>query len=39
MLLTRHPYTALLLEQGRVEEAASIYAYNLGLDDTMSAAY
>jgi tetratricopeptide (TPR) repeat protein len=29
---TRHAYGALLLEQGRVEEAASVYAADLGLD-------
>ncbi|KAH8763319.1 hypothetical protein F5883DRAFT_677292 [Diaporthe sp. PMI_573] len=39
MLPTRHPYAALLLEQGRVEEAASIYAQDLGLDETVSAAH
>jgi tetratricopeptide (TPR) repeat protein len=33
---TRHAYGALLLEQGRVEEAASVYAADLGLDDTLS---
>lgn len=36
MLPTRHPYAALLAEQGRVEEAASVYAQDLGLDDTES---
>lgn len=33
---TRHAYGALLLEQGRVEEAAAVYAADLGLDDTLS---
>ena len=33
---TRHAYGALLLEQGRVEEAASVYAADLGLDPTLS---
>ncbi|TQR83637.1 tetratricopeptide repeat protein [Mycobacterium hodleri] len=33
---TRHAYGALLLEQGRVEEAASVYAADLGFDDTLS---
>ena len=32
---TRHAYGALLLEQGRVEEAALIYAADLGLDPTL----
>jgi tetratricopeptide (TPR) repeat protein len=32
---TRHAYGALLLEQGRVEEAAAAYAADLGLDDTL----
>lgn len=32
---TRHAYGALLLEQGRVEEAAGVYAADLGLDDTL----
>lgn len=32
MLPTRHPLAALLLEQGRVEEAAQVYAEDLGLD-------
>lgn len=31
----RHAYGALLLEQGAVEEAASVYAADLGLDDTL----
>lgn len=33
---TRHAYGALLLEQGRVEEAAGIYAADLGLDPTLA---
>jgi tetratricopeptide (TPR) repeat protein len=33
---TRHAYGALLLEQGRVEEAAEVYAADLGLDATLS---
>lgn len=33
---TRHAYGALLLEQGRVEEAAGVYAADLGLDPTLS---
>jgi len=32
---TRHAYGALLLEQGRVEEAAGVYAADLGLDGTL----
>ena len=32
---TRHAYGALLLEQGRVEDAAAAYAADLGLDDTL----
>lgn len=32
---TRHAYGALLLEQGLVEEAAAVYAADLGLDDTL----
>lgn len=32
---TRHAYGALLLEQGYVEEAAVVYAADLGLDDTL----
>ncbi|KUI22571.1 hypothetical protein AU193_20440 [Mycobacterium sp. GA-1285] len=32
---TRHAYGALLLEQGHVEQAASIYAADLGLDPTL----
>jgi hypothetical protein len=31
----RHSYGALLLEQGRVDEAASAYSADLGLDDTL----
>lgn len=33
---TRHAYGALLLDQGRVEEAAAVYAADLGLDPTLS---
>jgi tetratricopeptide (TPR) repeat protein len=33
---TRHAYGALLLEQGRVEEAAGVYAADLGLDPTLN---
>lgn len=32
---TRHAYAALLAEQGRVEEAAAVYAADLGLDNTL----
>ncbi|KAK3372743.1 hypothetical protein B0H63DRAFT_514081 [Podospora didyma] len=32
---TRHAYGALLLEQGRVEEAAAVYSADLGFDDTL----
>ena len=32
----RHAYGALLLEQGRVEEAAKVYEADLGLDATVS---
>jgi tetratricopeptide (TPR) repeat protein len=33
MMPSRHAYAALLLEQGRVEEAAKTYAADLGLDE------
>ena len=33
---TRHAYGALLLEQGLVEEAAAVYAADLGLDPTLT---
>ena len=33
---TRHAYGALLLEHGHVEEAAAVYAADLGLDPTLS---
>jgi tetratricopeptide (TPR) repeat protein len=33
---TRHAYGALLLEQGRIEDAAQVYAADLGLDPTLS---
>ncbi|KAK4180443.1 putative TPR domain protein [Triangularia setosa] len=32
---TRHAYGALLLEQGRVEEALAVYAADLGFDGTL----
>ena len=32
----RHALGALLLEQGRVEEAEAVYRADLGLDDTLS---
>ncbi|MGW0547910.1 hypothetical protein [Streptomyces altiplanensis] len=32
---TRHAYGALLLEQGRTEEAEAVYRADLGLDDTL----
>jgi tetratricopeptide (TPR) repeat protein len=32
---TRHAYGALLLEQGRVEEAADVYKADLGYDETL----
>ena len=35
---TRHALAALLLEQGHVEEAASVYRADLGLDATLSRA-
>jgi tetratricopeptide (TPR) repeat protein len=35
---TRHAYGALLLEQGHVEEAAQVYAADLGLDPTLARA-
>ncbi|CAL5870921.1 uncharacterized protein PFLUO_LOCUS5163 [Penicillium psychrofluorescens] len=31
----RHPYAALLLEQGRVQEAADVYRADLGLDGSL----
>ncbi|VBA56618.1 hypothetical protein LAUMK41_02127 [Mycobacterium attenuatum] len=33
---TRHAYGALLLEQGHVEEAAAVYAADLGLEATLA---
>ena len=33
---TRHAYGALMLEQGHVEEAAQVYAADLGLDPTLA---
>ena len=35
----RHVYGALLLEQGRVEEAKSVYSADLGLDKTLPRAH
>jgi len=35
---TRHALGALLLEQGRMEEAEAVYRADLGLDDTLSRA-
>ena len=35
---TRHALAALLLEQGRVDEAAAVYRADLGYDDTLSRA-
>ncbi|KAH6623981.1 hypothetical protein B0J18DRAFT_426988 [Chaetomium sp. MPI-SDFR-AT-0129] len=35
---TRHAYGALLLEQGRTEEALAVYTADLGFDDTLSRA-
>jgi hypothetical protein len=35
MMPTRHPYAALLMEQGRVEDAAAAYKADLGFDDTL----
>jgi tetratricopeptide (TPR) repeat protein len=35
----RHAYGALLLEQGRVEDAEAVYRADLGLDDTLARAY
>ncbi|KAH8794945.1 TPR domain protein [Hyaloscypha finlandica] len=32
---TRHAYGALLLEQGHVEEAATVYSADLGMDNTI----
>jgi tetratricopeptide (TPR) repeat protein len=36
---TRHAYGALLLEQGRVEEAEAVYRADLGLDGKLPRAY
>jgi tetratricopeptide (TPR) repeat protein len=33
---TRHAYGALLLEQGHIDEAAEVYAADLGLDPTLA---
>ena len=35
----RHAYGALLLEQGRVEDAAAVYSADLGVDDTLPRAH
>ena len=35
---TRHPNGALLLEQGRIEEAEAVYPADLGLDGTLARA-
>ena len=35
---TRHALGALLLEQGRIDEAEAVYRADLGLDDTLSRA-
>ncbi|KAL4782086.1 hypothetical protein BJX76DRAFT_333561 [Aspergillus varians] len=32
---TRHAYGALLLEQGKIEEAAAVYSADLGMDGTL----
>jgi hypothetical protein len=32
---TRHAYAALLMEQGRVEDAAAAYRADLGYDETL----
>ena len=32
---TRHAYAALLMEQGRVQDAAAAYKADLGFDDTL----
>lgn len=36
---TRHAYSALLLEQGRTEDALAVYRADLGLDDTLPRAF
>ncbi len=36
---TRHAYSALLLERGRLEEAEAVYRADLGLDRTLPRAY
>jgi tetratricopeptide (TPR) repeat protein len=36
---TRHAYGALLVEQGRVEEAEAVYRADLGLDGSLARAY
>jgi tetratricopeptide (TPR) repeat protein len=39
MLPALHPYGALLLEQGRIEEAAEVYAQDLGLEEGQDSAH
>ncbi|KXH44128.1 TPR domain-containing protein [Colletotrichum simmondsii] len=39
MLPTRHPYAALLLEQGHIEEASVVYAQDLGYDSSLVRAH
>lgn len=39
MVPTRHAYAALMLEQGRVKEAAQAYAEDLGFDDSITRAH
>ncbi|KAF2022289.1 hypothetical protein BU24DRAFT_458156 [Aaosphaeria arxii CBS 175.79] len=39
MLPARHPYGALSLEQGLVEQAAQAYAEDLGVDETLTRAH
>ncbi|KAJ3454740.1 hypothetical protein MRS44_013340 [Fusarium solani] len=39
MLPTRHPYGALLLEQGHIEKAAAVYAEDLGLVEGQDSAH
>ncbi|KAL2110414.1 hypothetical protein VUR80DRAFT_1174 [Thermomyces stellatus] len=39
MMPTRHPYAALLLERGHIEEAARLYAEDLGLGDELARAH
>ncbi|KAK4034945.1 hypothetical protein C8A01DRAFT_38578 [Parachaetomium inaequale] len=39
MLPTRHAYAALLLEQGHIDEAAKVYAEDLGLSEGLARAH